>query len=293
MNSKQFYHWCAQSFTPSVETSFYLRKPLIMGILNVTPDSFSDGGCFLEVNAAYDHAQYMIKQGVDIIDIGGESTKPGVDEVSCDEELSRVIPIIERLRAESDICISIDTYKAEVMQASVAAGASLINDVKALTAEGALCAAVNLKVPVCLMHMQGISKSMQDNPYYADDVVNEINVFFQQRIKACLEAGFPREHLILDPGFGFGKTVHHNLSIIKRLNEFQKHELPLLLGVSRKSTLGAILQKNVLERLSGGLAMEIYAALQGVSIIRTHDVAETNQALQTIDAIVNMNACVE
>lgn len=285
MNSEQFYQWCSQSFSPAVQSSTYLRKPLIMGILNVTPDSFSDGGHFLEVGAAYQHAQHMIAQGVDIIDIGGESTKPGADEISCAEELARVIPIIERIRAVSDICISVDTCKAEVMQAAISAGASLINDVRALTGDGALAVAAGLNVPVCLMHMQGVPKSMQDRPYYAD-VVDEINMFFQQRIEACLAAGFSRERLIIDPGFGFGKSVQHNLCIVKRLGEFQQHGLPLLLGVSRKSTIGAVLQKTVSERLAGGIATEVFASLQGASIIRTHDVGETNQALQMVYAIV-------
>jgi dihydropteroate synthase len=257
-----------------------------MGILNVTPDSFSDGGHFLEVSAACQHAEQMLTQGVDIIDIGGESTKPGAEEIPCSEELARIIPVIEHIRAVSDICISVDTSKAEVMQAAIEAGASLINDVAALSGDGALAVAADLKVPVCLMHMQGAPKSMQNNPHYADNVVDEINQFFQQRIEACLAAGFSREQLILDPGFGFGKSIQHNLCIVKRFSEFQQHALPLLLGVSRKSTIGAVLEKTVSERLTGSLATEIVAALQGVSIIRTHDVGETNQALQMVHAIV-------
>jgi dihydropteroate synthase len=287
VNSEQFYQWCTQSFSPTVPSSNYLRKPLIMGILNVTPDSFSDGGRFLAVNAAYQQAQCLIEQGADIIDIGGESTKPGADDVSCSEELERVIPVIERIRAVSDVCISIDTCKAAVMKAAVAAGASFINDIKALRAEGALQVAAELKVPVCLMHMQGVPKSMQENPYYANDVVDDINQFFQQRIEACLDVGMSRKNLMVDPGFGFGKSVQHNLCIVKRLVEFQQHGLPVLLGVSRKSTIGAILQKPVLDRLVGGIALEVVAALQGVSIIRTHDVGSTNQALQMVDAIVD------
>lgn len=288
MNSEQFYQWCSQSFSPAVQSSAYLRKPLIMGILNVTPDSFSDGGHFLESNTAYQHAQHMIAQGVDIIDIGGESTKPGADEISCAEELSRIIPVIERIRSVSDICISVDTSKAEVMQAAVAKGAALINDVKALRGDGALAVVANLSVPVCLMHMQGVPKSMQDNPHYTNNIIDEINVFFQQRIEACLAAGVSRDRLILDPGFGFGKSVQHNLCIVKRFSEFQQQGLPLLLGVSRKSTIGAVLQKTVSERLVGGITAEVFAALQGASIIRTHDVGATNQALQMLDAIVSV-----
>jgi len=286
VNSKEFYQWCNQSFRPVVQSSSYLCKPLIMGILNVTPNSFSDGGRFLDIDRAFHHAQQMIAQGADIIDIGGESTKPGVDSISCDEELARVIPVIERIRAVSDICISIDTYKAYVMEAAIKAGASLINDIKALTGDGALAVAARLDVPVCLMHMQGEPKSMQDNPYYVNDIVSEINLYFQQRINACMEAGLSRERFILDPGFGFGKSLQHNLNIVKRLSEFQQHGLPMLLGVSRKSTIGAVLNKTVDERLAGGLAAAVFAALQGVSIIRTHDVAETSQALQMVHAIV-------
>ena len=286
MNSEQFRQWC-QSRASDAESVNDISKPLIMGVLNVTPNSFSDGGYYLEIENAYHRALEMIAHGADIIDVGGESSYPGAEAVSCDDELARVIPIIERLRDASAICISIDTYKADVMREAVAAGASLINDIKALTDIGALDVAASLNVPVCLMHMQGVPLSMQDNPHYAHDVVDEINQFFQKRIKACLHAGIRRERLILDPGFGFGKSVQHNLRIVKRLSEFQQHHLPLLLGVSRKSTIGAVLQKTVTERLTGGIATVIFAALQGVSIIRTHDVNETNQALQMVHAIVH------
>jgi dihydropteroate synthase len=257
-----------------------------MGVLNITPNSFSDGGIFLDIDQAYQRAQDMMAQGVDIIDIGGESSQPGIAPVSCAEELARVIPIIERIRATSDICISIDTYKPEVMQAAVQAGASIINDIRALTCDGALAMAVRLNVPVCLMHMKGAPESMQNNPQYVDDVVDEINLFLAQRVDACLQAGMLPQHLILDPGFGFGKSVSHNLCLVKRLNEFQQHQLPLLLGVSRKSTIGTLLSKSVESRLTGGIAMAVFAALQGVSIIRTHDLDETNQALQIIHAIM-------
>lgn len=285
MNSEQFRQWC-QSVSSAADG---LSKPLIMGVLNVTPDSFSDGGHFLETNHAYQRAQNMIEQGVDIIDIGGESAKPGAETISCAEELERVLPVIERIRRESDICISIDTCKAQVMQAAVAAGASIINDIQALTGTGALTVAAQLNVPVCLMHMKGTPSSMQDNPHYTHDVVEEVNDFFQQRIEACLQAGIRREHLILDPGFGFGKSVQHNLRIVKRLGEFRQHRLPLLLGVSRKSTIGAVLQKSVTERVLGGLATAVFSTLQGVSIIRTHDVDETNQALQMVQAILDVD----
>lgn len=256
-----------------------------MGVLNITPNSFFDGGRFVELSQAYQRAQEMITQGVDIIDIGGESSKPGAEPVSCQEELERVIPVIKRIRATSDICISIDTCKAEVMEAAVIAGATMINDIQALTGVGALSMAARLNVPVCLMHMQGQPQSMQDNPHYTNNIIDEINDFFLQRIEACLNIGIPREHLLLDPGFGFGKSLSHNLYMVKRLSEFKKHHLPLLLGVSRKSTIGAVLNKNVDARLSGSIALAVFSALQGVSILRTHDVNETSEALDMIHAI--------
>ena len=286
MNSEQFSQWCRLSQEPIAQSFSDLRKPLVMGVLNITPNSFSDGGLFLDVSHAYLRAQEMMAQGADILDIGGESSQPGAEPITIAEELARVIPVIERIRATSDICISIDTHKVEVMEAAVAAGATLINDIRALTDVGALTIVARLKVPVCLMHMQGVPKSMQDSPFYTGDVVEEINRFFSQRIEACIQAGIACEHLILDPGFGFGKSVADNLRIVKKLGEFHQHHLPLLLGVSRKSTIGAVLQKTVLARLTGGIAIAVYAALQGVSIIRTHDVDETNQALQMIHAIV-------
>lgn len=266
--------------------SAYRCKPLIMGVLNVTPDSFSDGGQFLDCNHAVAHANRLIVQGVDIIDIGGESSKPGAQCVSIDEELSRVIPVIERIRAISDICISIDTYKADVMKAAVAAGANIINDIKALTGEGALSVAAMLDVPICLMHMHGEPLFMQNKPTYIRNVVDEIDSFFHERIETCSAAGIPRHRLILDPGFGFGKTVQHNLMLVNALSMFKQHELPVMLGVSRKSTIGAITNKAIAERLSGGLALAVFAALQGVTIIRTHDVNETKQALDLIDAVM-------
>ena len=256
-----------------------------MGILNITPDSFSDGGEFMNVQHAYERAQELIAQGADIIDIGGESSRPGATPVSCEEELARVIPVIERIRAVSDVCLSIDTVKARVMEAAVGAGASLINDIKALTDPGSLSMAARLNVPVCLMHMQGTPISMQDKPEYSSDIIDEINDFFMQRIDACLQAGIARKHIILDPGFGFGKTKDHNLTIIKRLSEFQKHQCPILLGVSRKQTIGLVLNKSPLERSVGGLAVAVFAAMQGVSIMRTHDVDNTQQALTMTQAI--------
>ncbi len=260
-----------------------------MGVLNVTPDSFYDGGDYIELNHAHNRAVSMIAGGADIIDIGGESTKPGAERVSIAEELARVIPLIERIRADSDVCISIDTSKAQVMQAALAAGATWVNDIKALTDEDALAVVSQWDVPVCLMHMQGTPQSMQDNPHYQSDVIDELNLFFHQRIEACLKAGLSRAHLILDPGFGFGKSVQHNLRIVRNISAFQQHGAPLLLGVSRKSTIGSVLQKTVFERLSGSIAVAVFAALQGVSIIRTHDVDETHQALEMVHAIVGQD----
>ena len=286
MNSEQFSHW-QQTHVLASQSSLLLQQPLIMGILNTTPDSFSDGGQFLDADSAYGHAMRMIENGADLIDIGGESSKPGALAVTGSQELARVIPVIERIHAQSDICISIDTTKVEVMSAAVAAGASIINDISALQGEGALAVAADLNVAVCLMHMQGVPQTMQDSPCYTQDVVDAVNQFFQQRLAACMDAGIARERIILDPGFGFGKSVQHNLQIIKRLREFQQHKQPLLLGVSRKSTLGAIGHTPVNERLHGGIAATVFAALQGVAIIRTHDVNETRQALQMVHAIVS------
>ena len=261
------------------------QKPLVMGILNVTPDSFSDGGRYADRQAALTHARAMITSGADLLDIGGESSKPNAAPVSVEEELSRVIPIIESIRRESTICLSIDTVKPQVMRAAVAAGVDMINDISALQSDEALATAVELAVPVCLMHMQGDPATMQQAPSYPNGVVQEINQFFVDRVTCCVNAGIRRENLILDPGFGFGKTTEHNLTFLKDLAQFQQHQLPLLLGVSRKSTLGKVSNKPVNERLIAGIAVAVWASLRGVAIIRTHDVAETVEALTMIQAI--------
>lgn len=283
MNTEQFKQWCENYNLPL--SSFYSTKPLIMGVLNVTPDSFSDGGSYLQLKEALSRAHCMIEEGADLIDIGGESTKPGALPVSCEEELARVIPVIKELRKEQDICLSIDTRKPEVMRAAVNAGASIINDVTAFQRDESLAAAFELDVPLCLMHMQGEPETMQFNPCYEKGVVEEINIFFQKRIEACEAIGIKRKNLILDPGFGFGKTPEHNMRILNQLEQFQQHHLPLLLGFSRKSTLGAILNAPVERRLAGGLALTVYSAMKGVAMIRTHDIAETNQALTMLNAI--------
>jgi dihydropteroate synthase len=270
--------WCNQH-------NLSFRKPLIMGVLNVTPDSFSDAGHYFSTEKACTRALEMVKHGVDIIDIGGESSKPGAQVVSLDEELTRVIPVIEKLVQYTDVCISIDTYKPEVMRAAVMSGAGMINDIYALRIRNALKVAASLDVPICLMHMQGNPQSMQINPTYPLGVISEISHFFEERIQACLDAGIKKTRLILDPGIGFGKCLEDNRQILAKLDAWEDFQLPLLLGVSRKSTIGALLNKPVDDRLIGGLTLAIYAAFKGIGIIRTHDVDETNQVLSIIDCI--------
>ncbi|RUR13971.1 dihydropteroate synthase [Legionella sp. km772] len=282
MNADQFDNWL-QDYQLSTPNNF--KKPLIMGIVNVTQDSFYDGTNYLNLDKATAHALKLIKEGADIIDIGGESSRPGAAEVSSNVELERVIPLIKQIRASSDCCISIDTYKPEVMQAAVEAGGNLINDIYALRQEGSVAMVAQLGVPVCLMHMKGQPKSMQNNPHYANGVVSEVVDFFVERIHHCQEQGIAKNRLIIDPGFGFGKQVDHNLILLKQLAELTQFNLPVLLGVSRKSTIGAVLNKEVNERLIGSIALAVYATLQGVSILRVHDVDETRQAVQMINAI--------
>lgn len=270
-----------------MKTLFNKDYPIIMGILNVTPDSFSDGGDFINNKNALTHAKQMISDGAAIIDIGGESTRPGAKEVSIDEECQRVIPIIESIRDFSDISISIDTSKPEVMQQAVAAGASMINDVNALQTEGALELVAKLNIPVCIMHMQGLPRTMQEVPFY-NNVVEDVIAFLKQRIEACLAAGVRRENIIIDPGFGFGKTLEHNLLLFKNLKEFEKLECPLLVGVSRKSMISQVLNNTpVKERLSGSIALATLAAWMDTQILRVHDVKETADALQLCMAVKN------
>lgn len=259
-------------------------RPLVMGVLNVTPDSFSDGGRFASRDAALAHAERLIAEGADIVDIGGESTRPGAAEVSEAEELDRILPVIEALRDRSDIAISVDTSKPGVMRAAVAAGARLINDVRALTEEGALQAAAELDTDVCLMHMQGTPGSMQDSPHY-EDVTAEVAAFLTARRDACLEAGIAAERIIIDPGFGFGKTVEHNVELLRNLRQLRAIGQPLLVGLSRKSTLGALTGRPVSERLAASIAAAVLAALGGAAILRVHDVAETVDALKIVAAV--------
>jgi dihydropteroate synthase len=282
VNNQQFRQWCQRNKT----SSGHYSQPLLMGILNVTPDSFSDGGNYLHLDRAVKHAERLLAAGADLIDIGGESSQPGAFPVSLDEELDRVIPVIQRLRQISDVCLSVDTTKAEVMREAISNGAGLINDISALKGASSLAVAAELQVPVCLMHMQGTPLTMQVSPHYQLDIITEINAFFKERIERCIAGGIKREHLILDPGFGFGKTVQHNLQIVKYLEQFKAHHLPIMLGVSRKSTVGAVLNKPVNDRLIGSVTLSAIAALNGAAIIRTHDVDETGQALQIATAIL-------
>lgn len=261
-----------------------LNYPQVMGVLNITPDSFSDGGKYFSLDQAVLQARRMVEEGAAIIDIGGESTRPGATPVPLEEELQRVIPVIEALHQELAVPLSIDTSKSEVMRAAVAAGASFINDIHALRGEGALQAVRELGIPVCLMHMQGEPRTMQQNPVYIN-VVEEVRAFLQNRVAACIQAGIPRERLILDPGFGFGKRSGDNLLLLKHLNRICEIGLPVLAGFSRKSFIGDRLKAPVEERLYGGLALATLAVWQGAVIVRTHDVQATRQALTLCDSV--------
>ena len=256
-----------------------------MGILNATPDSFSDGGLFISVSKAVDHVARMIDEGADIIDIGGESTRPGASPVSVEEEMERVIPIIEAVSQRFGVIISIDTSKATVMQAAVNAGAGMINDVRALKEEDALQSAVKMAVPVCLMHMQGQPQSMQDKPVYAD-VTTDVREFLSARVDQCLEAGMDLNNIILDPGFGFGKTTEQNFQLLNELERIRSNDLPVLAGLSRKSMIGQTLNLGVNERVSASIALALLAVLNGANILRLHDVKETCQAVRMIEAVV-------
>lgn len=254
-----------------------LSQPRIMGILNITPDSFSDGSRFNQVDRALFHAEKMITEGAAIIDVGGESTRPGAAYVSEQEELDRVVPVIEQLSQKLDVMISIDTYKPAVMAAACQAGAQLINDIKALQEPDALKVAAQSQALICLMHMQGEPQSMQNHPVYKD-VVEEVSYFLNNRVAVCLAAGIAPEKLLLDPGFGFGKTLEQNYELLGRLNEVQS-DYPLLIGVSRKSMIGNLLNRSVDERVAGSIGAALYALAQGARIIRVHDVQATCDAV--------------
>lgn len=256
-----------------------LSRPAVMGILNVTPDSFSDGGVFLSRESAIAHARRMANEGADIIDVGGESTRPGAQPVSAQEEMDRVVPVIEALRENIPLPISIDTSKPEVMRAAVAAGAGFINDVRALRDEGALEAAASLEVPVCLMHMQGEPRGMQENPRYRD-VLSEIGDFLRARLQAAQVAGIPAQRLVIDPGFGFGKTLEHNLELLRGLKKLQSLGAPILVGLSRKSLIGKALGLPVEGRLQASVALALMAVQNSARIVRVHDVGPTVETLR-------------
>ena len=262
-----------------------LDCPAVMGILNTTPDSFSDGGRFTVLSVAIMHAERMAAAGAAIIDVGGESTRPGAQDVSEQEEIDRVVPVIEAIRSALDVAISVDTSKPAVMRAAVAAGAAMINDVRALRAEGALEAAAELQQAVCLMHMQGQPRTMQRAPHY-DDVVADVTKFLRERVSECTRAGIAEDLLVIDPGFGFGKTPEDNIELLANLRQLQEIGPPLLIGVSRKSTLGALTGREVDERQPASVAAAVLAADRGASIIRAHDVAETVDALRVARAVI-------
>jgi dihydropteroate synthase len=258
--------------------------PAVMGILNVTPDSFSDGGRFAGRDAALRQAEAMARDGAAIIDVGGESTRPGAADVSEQEELDRVLPVIEAVVAAVDTAVSIDTSKPAVMRAAAGAGAAMINDIRALREEGALRAAAELQCAVCLMHMQGQPRSMQQEPAYGD-VVAEVAEFLAQRVRACVAAGLAEERIIVDPGFGFGKTPRHNIELLANLRQLQSTGRPILAGLSRKSTLGELTGRDVGERLPASIAAAVIAVMKGATIVRVHDVRETVDALRVAAAV--------
>lgn len=263
-----------------------LSSPQVMGILNVTPDSFSDGGKFAHFDHALEQVERMIAAGATIIDIGGESTRPGAKDVSEKDELERVIPVLKAIKQKFDVVVSIDTSKASVMKAAIESGADIINDVRALQNEGCLAVLANSDVPICLMHMQGLPRTMQNEPTYSN-VVDDIILFFKQRINACVDAGIAKERLILDPGFGFGKTLAQNFHLLANLSAFEKLDCPILAGISRKSMIGNLLNRDVEQRLAGSLSTAIVAVQQGAKIIRVHDVEETVDAIKILKAVAD------
>lgn len=260
-----------------------LTTPVVMGVVNVTPDSFSDGGRFFDARTAIEHGRRLVEEGAGILDIGGESTRPGAEPVSVAEELRRVIPVIEGLAGGAAV-ISIDTSKPEVMRAAAAAGAGLINDVYALRLPGALAAAAASGCAVCVMHMQGEPRTMQRDPRYGD-VVKEVKAFLEERAQSCAAAGIAKERIAIDPGFGFGKTLEHNAALMRSLDAIVATGWPVLVGLSRKSMLGRILDKPAGERVYGSVALAVMAVMQGACIVRAHDVAATVDALKTVRAM--------
>ncbi|MHA6309985.1 dihydropteroate synthase [Pantoea sp. S-LA4] len=260
-----------------------LSFPHVMGILNVTPDSFSDGGKHNALVDALTHTNEMVNAGATIIDVGGESTRPGADEVSVEQELERVIPVVEAIAQRFEVWISVDTSKAEVIRESARVGAHIINDVRSLSEPGALEAAAATGLPVCLMHMQGEPRTMQQAPHY-ENILSEVDTYFAQQIARCEAAGIKKERLILDPGFGFGKNLSHNYELLAHLSDFHHFGLPLLVGMSRKSMIGQLLNVGPSQRLTGSLSCAVIAAMQGAQIIRAHDVKETAEAMRVVEA---------
>lgn len=262
-----------------------LDRPYVMGIVNVTPDSFSDGGKFSNTDLAVEHALKLVEEGADILDIGGESTRPNAEPVPLQEELNRVIPVIQALQDRVKVPISIDTYKPEVMQAAIAAGADLVNDIKALQENGAVEAVKNSNVGVCLMHMQGTPKTMQLDPHY-DDVVTEVKTFLNHRLQILLDAGVEKNRILLDPGFGFGKTREHNIRLVKELDQLLDLGQPLLVGLSRKSVLGKLTGGDESQRLHASVAAAVVSAMKGAHFVRVHDVSATVEAMKVVAAIM-------
>jgi dihydropteroate synthase len=260
---------------------FDLKRPLVMGILNITPDSFSDGGMYLDFNVALKRADQMIEEGADIIDIGGESTRPGSDPVSTYEELKRIVPVIEAIKKISDIAISIDTYKPEVMKEVIDMDVAMINDIFALQKPNAIDLIKKSNVGVCLMHMQGTPKTMQLNPTYKN-VVSEVRSFLEERANLIANEGIDKSRIILDPGFGFGKTFEHNIDLLQNIESFQSLNLPILVGLSRKSFIRKILNGDHDDHLSGSISAAILSVLKGAKILRVHDIKETQSALKII-----------
>jgi dihydropteroate synthase len=256
-----------------------LDQPVVMGVLNVTPDSFSDGGLYAAPEAALQQARRMVGEGAAIIDVGGESTRPGAVMPSVDEEISRVVPVVERIAAELDVVISIDTSRAEVVRAACAAGAHLINDIRGLRNPATLAAAADVGAAVCVMHMQGEPDSMQRAPHYTD-VVGEVLAYLTQRVVDCCEAGIAADSILIDPGFGFGKTQAHNIELFRHLGRFANVAAPLLVGVSRKSMVGHLTGRTVEHRLAGSVSLAALAAAEGAAVLRAHDVAETVDAVK-------------
>jgi dihydropteroate synthase len=263
-----------------------LSRPKVMGIVNVTPDSFSDGGKYESTEKAVEHALTLVEEGADILDIGGESTRPGATPVPLDEELHRVIPVIEQLAKHAGVPISIDTYKPDVMRAAIAAGIDIVNDVRGLQEPGAMDAVAGSRAGVCLMHMQGTPQTMQLEPRY-EDVVGEVKAFLAERLRSAEAAGIAAERVVLDPGFGFGKRTVHNLQLLRNLTEFAELGRPLLVGLSRKSVLGTIAGADIYVRLHASIAASVISAMKGARIVRVHDVKATADALKIVTAVLS------